>query len=183
MTELDVLAEEIRISGRTLRRAAARGGIRCARPTPKRIAISAAEYEYVLRHWPMFERALEVLRTRPNVRLAVLFGSLSRGDEDETSDLDLLVRQRKDDWRERVEVADALEAAIGRPVQIVSLARAPALLLADVLRDGRVLVDRDGDWTRLRRRALAINHEAQAARDRLQREAWAVLHHPERLLR
>ena len=36
------------------------------------------------------------LRTEPNVRLAVLYGSLARGDEDAGSDLDLLVSLAED---------------------------------------------------------------------------------------
>jgi predicted nucleotidyltransferase len=183
MTELDLLAREVKVSGRTLRRAAERGAIRVRRPSPKAVVLTSAEYEYVLRHWPLFERALEILRTRPNIRMAVLFGSVSRGQEDAESDLDLLVRQRRDDWRERVAVGDAIERAVGREVEIVSLERASAPLVADVLRDGRVLVDRDGDFERLRLEAPAIDREARAARERLQHEARAVLNSPEELLR
>jgi predicted nucleotidyltransferase len=40
---------------------------------------------------------LQVLRTQPNVRLAVLFGSVSRGDERPDSDVDLLVQFGRDE--------------------------------------------------------------------------------------
>ena len=82
MTELDQLAEEIGTSGRTLRRAAARGAIRCLRPSERRIVVPPTEHDYVRRHWPLFDRLLQALRTQPNVRLAVLFGSVARGVED-----------------------------------------------------------------------------------------------------
>ena len=81
MTELDALAEEVGTSGRTLRRAAARGAIRCQRPSERRIVVSPREYDYVRRHWPFFDRLLAALRTQPSVRLAVVFGSVARGEE------------------------------------------------------------------------------------------------------
>jgi uncharacterized protein len=174
MTELDQLADELGVSGRTLRRAGVRGTIRWARSSPRVITIAAAEYEYVRRHWPLFECALEVLRTRPAVRLAVLFGSAARGDGTAASDLDLLVRMRGG-WSERVETALALENALGRPVQLVDLDLAPPLLLSDVLRDGRVLADRDGDWPRLKRRSCSIAHSAAAEDVRLEHSARELL--------
>src|SRR5438876_9713205 len=96
MAELDGLANELGTSGRTLRRAAARGAIRCRRATERRIVVPPQEYDYVRRHWPLFDRLLDALRTQPNVRLAVLFGSVARGEESADSDLDLAVELRRD---------------------------------------------------------------------------------------
>ncbi|MBA3383822.1 MAG: nucleotidyltransferase domain-containing protein [Actinobacteria bacterium] len=122
----------------------------------------------------MLSRSLETLRKHPNVRLAVLFGSVARGSEQADSDLDVLVRLRRDDHRARAELVDALKEASGRRVQLVSLEQAEEapLLLADVLSDGRVLVDRDGDWPRLRRRERQVIRRARAEDERLQRLAW-----------
>lgn len=174
MTELDQLAAEIGVSGRTLRRAGERQTIRWARPSRRTVTVSAQEYEYVRRHWPLLERALQVLRTRPGVRLAVLFGSVARGDAGATSDVDVLVRMRGG-WRERAETALTLEHALGRRVQLVDLDLAPPLLLAHVLRDGRVLADRDGDWARLKRRSRSIARAAHADDERLDHDARATL--------
>lgn len=182
MTELDLLAEEVGVSGRTLRRAAERGTIRCVRHGPRRITIPPEEYEFARRRWPLLQAALQVLRTRPAVRLAVLFGSLARGEAGEGGDVDLLVRFRNGGWRERIETLQAFEGVLGRPVQLVTLEEAPPLLLADVLRDGRVLADRDGDWRRLERRARSIEQRARVADARLEREAWDVLERLEELL-
>jgi predicted nucleotidyltransferase len=174
MTELDQLAAEIGVSGRTLRRAGERQTIRWTRRGPRSVSVSAQEYEYVRRHWRLLERALQVLRTRPSVRLAVLFGSVARGEAGARSDVDVLVRVRGD-WREATETALALENALGRPVQLVSLEQAPSPLLADALRDGRVLADRDGEWARLKLRSRSIARAAQDEDARLERAAWETL--------
>jgi predicted nucleotidyltransferase len=179
MPDLDTLAAAVGASGRTLRRAATRGAIRCRRPSERRLVVPPREYDYVRRYWPLIARLLEQLRTQPNVRLAVLFGSVARGEESAASDLDLLVRLRRDGFRERADLARRLEAGSGRRVQLVGLGEADQapLLLKDVLRDGRVLVDRDDDWPKLKRRERAIARQAGEAERRLDEESWAVLEH------
>ena len=177
MTELGLLAESVRVSERTLRRAANRGTLRVIRKGPRRTLVSSEEHQYVLRCWPLVDRLLHELRTLPNVRLAVLFGSVARGDDRPDSDLDVLVRLRQDGVRERAHVAQRLESATGRSLQLVLLddaAREPSLL-AEILRDGRVLVDRDGDWPELKLREAGIGREAERADRRLEQEAWAAL--------
>lgn len=181
MTELDQLAAEIGVSGRTLRRAGERQTIRWTRRSRRSITVAAHEYEYVRNHWHLLERGLQVLRTRPDVRLAVLFGSVARGQADAESDVDVLVRIRGG-WREEAEAALALEEALGRPVQLVTVDQAPPLLLADVLRDGRVLADRDGDWARLQRRSRSVARAARADEGRLERAAWETLDRFEELV-
>src|SRR5712692_763262 len=136
MTELDALAEEVGTSGRTLRRAAARGAVRCRRLSERRIVVPPSEYDYIRRHWLLFDRLLGELRTQLNVPLAVLFGSVARGEEDAASDLDLLVALRRDGSGPRADARERLEAAAGgRRVQVVGLgeAKASPLLLADIL--------------------------------------------------
>jgi hypothetical protein len=64
----------------------------------------------------------------------------------------------------------AEELAISdRNVQVVSLdaARRVPLLLADALRDGRTIVDRDGDWPKLKRARGRIEREARQAETEL----------------
>jgi predicted nucleotidyltransferase len=177
MTTLDRLARDVGASGRTLRRAAARGLVKSTRPTPKRIEVTPGELRYVRRHWPLLEELVAALRTEPSVRLAVLFGSFARGESHAGSDLDLLVRiERKHDLA-LARLALRLSDRIGRRVQLVSLedGQKSSLLLADVLRDGRVVIDRDGDWSRLRRRESAITRDARRRSDELEHAAWATL--------
>jgi len=176
MTDLDTLAEEVGVSGRTLRRAALRGLLHGQRRGRREVVIPPREGEYARSHWPLLSRILETLRKQPNVRLATLFGSVARGSERPDSDIDLLVSLRTDDYRARVRLGWALEEATKRAVQLASVeqAKSSPMLLADALRDGRVLVDRDGDWAKLERRRGRIVREARQQEERFQQEAWAA---------
>jgi predicted nucleotidyltransferase len=179
MTELNLLAAEIGVNGRTLRRAGNRQTIQWTRRSPRAITVSTQEYDYIRRHWKLLERALQVLRTRP-ASVWPCFSAASRFDEDTASDVDVLVRVRGG-WREQ-ERPRSPSSALGHQVQLVALDQAPPLLLADVLREGRVLADRDGDWALLSRRSRSI---ARAARDddaRLEDAAWETLDRFEELI-
>ncbi len=105
----------------------------------------------------------DALRTEPNVRLAVLFGSQATGTGTERSDVDLLVALVEPSASRVAELAGRLERRIGREVQLVRLQDAePAPgLMADALERGRVLVDRDGRWPRLHSGAEAWRARAQ----------------------
>jgi predicted nucleotidyltransferase len=103
------------------------------------------------------------LRTEHGVRLAVLYGSLARGDEDAGSDLDLLISLADDRPLAGLELAIRLQRVAVRPVDIAHLERVEAdapLLLDRVLDEGRVLVDRDGQWRLLCGRHSAIRVRA-----------------------
>jgi predicted nucleotidyltransferase len=167
MTALDDLARQLGLSERTLRRAVASGTIRADRPSPRRLRLSEDEQEWVLRHWPTVARLREELRTEPSVRLAVLFGSSARGREHRRSDLDLLVALDAPSRDRLAGLEERLSSAAARRVQLVSArdAQSSPGLLADALRDGRVLVDRDGLWAQLKRREPSVRRAAEL-RDR-----------------
>jgi predicted nucleotidyltransferase len=165
MTELHDLATSLGVDERTLRRSVSRGLIRARRPTPRRLELSFAEQRYIEAHWPLFSRLLRFLRTRHDVRLGVLYGSTARGDEHERSDVDILASFRADDVSSAASLSGALSEELGRRVQVTPLSKArnAPLLLRDVLRDGRVLIDRDGEWAALKRGARRVEREAAAA--------------------
>jgi predicted nucleotidyltransferase len=178
MTELDLLAGELGVSGRTVRRAAARGLIRSRRASPYKPTISSRERRYVRSHWELLQRLVALLRTEHTVRLAVLFGSAARGEMHGASDVDLLVGLADGASGLRaVRLAVKLEGSLGLPVQIVTIPEAESspLLLADVIRDGRVLIDRDRQWTKLLRRARHIEKAAGEQGAELDQAAWAAL--------
>jgi predicted nucleotidyltransferase len=163
VTILDELARELGLSERTLRRAVAGGTIRAERPSPRRLRLSEDEREWVLRHWPTVARLREELRTEPSVRLAVLFGSSARGGEHRRSDVDLLVELDAPSRDQLARLEERLSAAADREVRLVSARDTGGTpgLLADALRDGRVLVDRDRLWPRLKRREPSVRRAAE----------------------
>jgi predicted nucleotidyltransferase len=104
-------------------------------------------------------RAKEVLAsTDDRLVAAYLFGSVARATASATSDIDvgILFRTappgRLNDVRFNLE--GLLERALGQTVQVVVLNQAPPDLIHRVLRDGRLLVERD--------RAARIRFEVRA---------------------
>lgn len=161
------LATELGTSDRTLRRALKQGLIHADRPSPRAVDIGIGERSYLLRAWPELSELREALRTEPRVSLAVLFGSKARGDATADSDVDLLLGLR--DGGDGKAIGYRVAERLGQPVQVVRLdeaERAP-MLVSEVLRDGRVLVDRDGLWPRLRKRAAKIERQSSAKRRRI----------------
>jgi predicted nucleotidyltransferase len=65
-------------------------------------------------------RQKPVLSERFKVRSMALFGSYARGDQTETSDVDILVEVDPAIGLEFVTLADTLESALGLPVELVS---------------------------------------------------------------
>jgi predicted nucleotidyltransferase len=94
------------------------------------------------------------LRTDPNVRFALLFGSTARGTDTPASDVDVLVELLDPGLERVIDLGERLTAASSRPVEIVRLeaVRDDASFLGDVLAEGRVLVDRDEVWPSVRSR-------------------------------
>lgn len=148
MSPFRLLAAELGTSDRSLRRAANRGMIRAERIGPRRAEISLGERAYLRRHWPLLSCLVTALRTEPRVRLAVLFGSTARGDDDRESDIDIAVSISGDELGALVELEGRLEQAVDRRVQLLSFDQAlrDPMLPAEIVRDGRVLVDRENEW-------------------------------------
>ncbi len=116
------------------------------------------------------------MRTEPNVRLAVLYGSVARGDDAPGSDLDLLVSLGADRPDAAVGLAVRLERALGREVDVARLNRmqdAAPLLLLRAIDEGRVLLDRDGEWAALKARRGEIARRARDAHAARRRRARA----------
>jgi predicted nucleotidyltransferase len=168
------LAENLDADERTLRRAVAQGTVRCYRPGPRRVKLSSEEEAYLRDHWDLLSGLKRALRTERDVRLAVLYGSIARGDADAGSDLDLLVALSDDDPLATIRLAMRLGDTVSREVDVARLDRIEAnvpLLLARVLDEGRVIVDRDDLWSSLRRRRRAIRARAQRSYRRQMDEA------------
>jgi predicted nucleotidyltransferase len=148
MNDLALVAPQIGVSERTLRRALAEGSIRGRRLSPRRLQLSASEKDYLLRRWSLLAHLRAAFRTEPNVRLALLFGSAARGDDNAESDIDLLVEMRDPSLIRLVDLELKLERLLEREVQVLTLADAQEnpLLFATASVEGRVIVDRDSQW-------------------------------------
>jgi predicted nucleotidyltransferase len=172
MGVLQELAVDLDVEERTLRRAASQGTLRATRIGPRRLRLAAGEREYLAAHWPLISSLRRALRNQHGVRLAVLYGSLARGDEDAGSDIDLLISLNEDRPSAGLELAVRLQSVAGRSVDVAHLERVEAdapLLLDRILDEGRVLVDRDGQW-----RLLCERHDAIRARDHRRQMAGAA---------
>lgn len=164
MTPLGHLAQKVGVSERTLRRAVNEGTLRGKRLSPRRLTLSVAEMEYVREHWDLLAQLREALRTEPNVRFALLFGSTARGDDTEESDVDLLVEMRDDSLVRLLDLALKLEPLLGKEVQVISFddAQSNPMLLADAAHEGRVIVDRENRWPAFRDSRAKFERRANA---------------------
>lgn len=175
--ELLRLASRLDVNERTLRRAWALGTVRGERATPYKLRVPVEERVYLQRHWATISRLRAALRTEPNVSLAVLFGSVARGDDDEGSDVDLLVGLRKPGLSEKVALAKRLRDRTGLPLELVALEDAlrRSALMVEILRDGRVLVDRDRQWSELSAQAADFDAMAREYRRMIEARARAAV--------
>jgi predicted nucleotidyltransferase len=144
-------AQGLACSERTLRRYINDGLLRGRRLDRYHFELSAQEERYARSHWALLHGLRAALRTERDVRLAVLFGSTSTGDDAADSDVDLLVVYRQEDVLALSALSRRLSDALGRRMHIVRLqdASRSANLLADILAEGRVVIDRDGIWSGL----------------------------------
>ncbi len=118
--------------------------------------MSAANFDDLL------ERITGVLRARPEIREAYLFGSRARGDSTPVSDVDVAVYGDRNGRAERLSeyaselAADLMTALQRNDVDVVLLNDVPPLLYHRVLRDGiRVLTRNLSETTAREGRALS----------------------------
>lgn len=178
MTTVHELAFELGADERTLRRAVSDGLVRSEATGRRPRSITAEECRYTIDHWPLLSTLRRALRTEPNVRLAVLYGSVARGEDTDVSDVDLLVSLAEDRPDAAVKLAVRLERALGRKVDVARLnriERTAPLLLLQALQEGRVVLDRDTQWPQIVVRRNQISRRAARAHDaRLARARTSV---------
>ena len=179
MSAVRELADELGAPERTLRRAVAVGAVRSRRLSARRLRLADGEFDYLRNHWRLLARLRGALRTEQGVRLAVLFGSTARGDDDESSDVDLLVEFAEEEPLDRLRLGIRLGDKLGREVDVASRRRAERndpFFLLQALDEGRVIIDRDGEWPNLRARRPAIYKRAMRSYRRRREHAAEALH-------
>lgn len=180
MNALRLVAEQVGVNERTLRRAVGEGTLHAVRPTSRTLEMSVSERDYIRRKWPLLSALRAQLRTEPNVRLALLFGSTAVNRNTPDSDVDLLVALRDPSFERLLDLGAKLEAGVGRHIDLVELgdAETDPAFLARIVAEARVLVDRERRWPQLRgsqerlarrgsRREAARARSALAGIDRL----------------
>ncbi len=158
MNGLVLIAKDVGVNERTLRRAVKQGTLRGSRSMPRKLELPLHEREYIRRSWGLLSTLRGALRTEPNVRFALLFGSTATGTDTPESDIDVLVELRDASFERVVDLSTKLTRLVGRPVDVVELGETEgeASFLAQIVGDGRVLVDRDELWPRLCRREAGL---------------------------
>ncbi len=111
--------------------------------------------------------ARELLESQPPVRLAYVFGSMARGEARASSDVDIgVVLDATMPPVDLAELAEKLEGALSRRVDLLDLDRASPLLRRELLRDGVLLLCRDEvERAEFESRALAEYLDTQHLRD------------------
>ena len=177
MDSLGRAAGELGIPERTLRRAVSEGLVRGERLSPRRFRITFREEVYLRSHWDLLRGLRKALRTEPNVRLAVLFGSTATGIDDERSDVDVMVVLHDPGVGRLVELTERLSRRIGREMQLVRLSEAQGspVLMVDVI-DSRACARRSrrstvrdarGSARKRRRFARGVKRSSPSAIDDL----------------
>jgi predicted nucleotidyltransferase len=168
-TSLASLATELGTTDRTLRRAVRDGLVRCVRSSPRKLDVPIGEQAYLQANWSLLAQLRAALRTEPSLRAAVLFGAYARGEQ-QPSSLDLLVDAEPGAGLRRV--AARLRSRLELPLRLVALtdAEKAPVLLAEIVREGRVLVDREGGWSRLVEGFEQLERAAARERARIELE-------------
>jgi predicted nucleotidyltransferase len=96
------------------------------------------------------DQLLKVLSGFPQIKLAILFGSVASGEANAQSDLDLAVIAEKPlQAAEKIQLIEALAMATGRPVDLVDVYAAPEPLLGQVIKHGRRILGSDEAYAKL----------------------------------
>jgi predicted nucleotidyltransferase len=101
------------------------------------------------------EKLKHVLQQTPEVRLAVLFGSMSRRTARPGSDVDVAILLKSDSDPDGTRLNVELERELARSVHLVRLDTAPPLLRFEIARDGLLLIERETHaWSEFRAHAM-----------------------------
>lgn len=153
MNQLALIANDLGINERTLRRAINQGTIRSSRPSPRKMRMALTELEYIRTSWRLLADIRQTLRTQKNVEFALLIGSFARGDATAVSDVDLVVRLRESNLDRTLDLEASMSTSIERDVDVIDweAACSDSAMVEEMLTDGRVLVDRSNLWSRFTR--------------------------------
>ena len=98
---------------------------------------------------------VKVLKHFPEIRTAILFGSMAKGNARPDSDMDLAVDLGTPiNSQQKTRLISNLAEASGRPIDLIDLAKAGEPLLGQILHNGKRLTGSDHDFANLLSRHL-----------------------------
>lgn len=123
------------------------------------------------------DQIIRCLSSHPDIRLAILFGSVAAGRETPDSDVDLAVAgSRPLSAGERLDLIGELAQETGRAIDLVDLATATGSILGRILATGRLVHGLDRTlYAELIKRAIYDDADMAPYRDRIhaaQRRRW-----------
>ena len=125
---------------------------------------------------PIDAQLRDVLSGFPQIKLAILFGSVASGTANAQSDLDLAVIAEKPlQAAQKIQIIEALAMATGRPIDLVDVYAAPEPLLGQVLKHGRRVLGTDQAYAKLIYRHLIEQADFVPLQNRIlseRRMAW-----------
>jgi len=125
---------------------------------------------------PSLSHLRDVLERYPDIRQALVFGSVAAGSARPDSDLDIAVEaSRPLGAEDKLRLIEALATAAGRPVDLIDLKTIGGPLLGQILRHGQRILGSDADHAELLRRHLFDTEDFQPYVERMLRErrqAW-----------
>jgi predicted nucleotidyltransferase len=117
------------------------------------------------------QRIRAVVESFGFVKLAVVFGSVARGQHGPGSDLDLAVLcDQALGTSRKIALIDALALASGRPIDLIDLKTVGQPLLNQIVRHGLLLLGSRDLWAQLIYRNLVDQADFVPLRDRILRE-------------
>jgi predicted nucleotidyltransferase len=90
------------------------------------------------------ESLTEFIAVQPDIRLAIVFGSLANGKSHRDSDLDIAVLGKRPlEPSRRIELSEALSQLTGRPIDLIDLQSAGVAVARSAVLFGTVIFSRD----------------------------------------
>jgi len=125
---------------------------------------------------PAILKLRELLTKFPQIRLAVLFGSMASGKARPDSDIDVGVQADKElTSDERIAITEAIALAFNRAVDLVDLRTAGQPLLDQIVRNGIQVIGTRHQWGDLIYRNIMENEDFVPYQKRIlegRRRAW-----------
>jgi predicted nucleotidyltransferase len=122
------------------------------------------------------DRVRRVLSTFSNIELAVIFGSMAVGQENQESDVDVAVMATHAlSFDQHIKIIDALALELGRPVDLIDLKKVGLSLLNQIVANGRLVLGSTDAWANLIYRNLVDQADFMPLQRRLLKErqdAW-----------